>query len=270
MPKYRVDSNCMGCGTCTLVCPAKILVMESGLPVMPSQYESVCLKCGQCIAYCPAKANRLEGFEGTEVENAPRFNPAGAQNIIGLLKNRRSYRSFARGPVAREVTEKILEAANFYPSAVNARPVRWVVVDDPAKVRELSGLICDWFASLIGTDSPMAAKAEKLVSRYRGGDEFVFRGAPAAVFAVTPKVSAVWGETDAAIAATYFNLAAEAFDIGCTFAGYAVIAAKNSPEVQAYLGLSADEVVRCGLFYGKKTIHAVRIPQRPIVPATFL
>lgn len=270
MPKYRVDSNCTGCGTCTLVCPAKILVMESGLPVMPSQYESVCLKCGQCVAYCPSKANRLEGFDATEVENAPRFNPAAAQGMIGLLKNRRSYRSFARTPVARGVTEKILEAANYYPSAVNARPVRWIVVDDPRKVLELSSVICDWFASLIGTDSPMAAKAEKLVERYRAGDEFVFRKAPAVVFAVTAKSAAVWGATDAAIAATYFNLAAEAMDIGCTFAGYAVMAAKNSPSVRAYLGVLEDEVVQSGLFYGKKTIHAERIPARPVVPATFL
>jgi len=57
-----------------------------------------------------------------------------------LVKTRQSTRKFENRPVARELLDKCIEAARVAPSACNAQPWKYIIVDDPEKVRELAGL----------------------------------------------------------------------------------------------------------------------------------
>jgi nitroreductase len=56
-------------------------------------------------------------------------------SLLDLVRARHSVRSYAPVSVEREKLERCLEAARLAPSASNAQPWRFVVVDDPA-VRE--------------------------------------------------------------------------------------------------------------------------------------
>jgi len=51
--------------------------------------------------------------------------------LMELIRARRSVRRYAEQPVERTVIEECLEAARLAPSAENAQPWRFVVVDDP-------------------------------------------------------------------------------------------------------------------------------------------
>lgn len=55
-----------------------------------------------------------------------------------LVQKRQSDRKYAPEPVAREHILKCLEAARLAPSACNSQPWKFVVVDDKAKLAELS------------------------------------------------------------------------------------------------------------------------------------
>ncbi len=55
-----------------------------------------------------------------------------------LIQKRQSDRKYAPKPVAREHILKCLEAARLAPSACNSQPWKFVVVDDRAKLAEMS------------------------------------------------------------------------------------------------------------------------------------
>ena len=59
-PLYRVGDACMGCGTCSRVCPMGCIRIEDGRPVY--DYDR-CANCYACIHACPTKAIRYVRYE---------------------------------------------------------------------------------------------------------------------------------------------------------------------------------------------------------------
>ncbi|HPJ22025.1 MAG TPA: nitroreductase family protein [Clostridia bacterium] len=57
-----------------------------------------------------------------------------------LAAMRQSTRKFEDRPVERELLEKCIEAARLAPSACNAQPWKYIIVDDPELVKELASL----------------------------------------------------------------------------------------------------------------------------------
>lgn len=49
---YHVNDNCISCGICKKLCPAKNITIDSGKPVFHHQCES----CMACIQHCPKRA----------------------------------------------------------------------------------------------------------------------------------------------------------------------------------------------------------------------
>lgn len=50
--RFSVDSMCIGCGTCTKVCPRENIKLAAGKP----QYGDDCVQCMGCLQYCPQEA----------------------------------------------------------------------------------------------------------------------------------------------------------------------------------------------------------------------
>ncbi|MCL1995678.1 MAG: EFR1 family ferrodoxin [Defluviitaleaceae bacterium] len=53
---FHTNADCVACGICVNVCPAKNIKLEEGLPVFNHRCES----CVACIQYCPKKAINYE------------------------------------------------------------------------------------------------------------------------------------------------------------------------------------------------------------------
>jgi nitroreductase len=60
------------------------------------------------------------------------------EDVLDLLKNRRSIRKYKDKPVEKEKIEKCLEAARWAPSASNRQPWEFLVVKDEEKRKRLS------------------------------------------------------------------------------------------------------------------------------------
>lgn len=54
---YNVNDDCVSCGICEKVCPAKNIVIVNGKPVFHHQCES----CMACIQHCPKRAINYKG-----------------------------------------------------------------------------------------------------------------------------------------------------------------------------------------------------------------
>lgn len=57
-PLYKVTDSCIGCGTCTRVCPAGCVHLENNRPVY--DYTN-CANCMACAQACPVKAIQFAG-----------------------------------------------------------------------------------------------------------------------------------------------------------------------------------------------------------------
>lgn len=260
------SDKCIGCGTCILVCPKRLLIFEDGRPKMFEGREHLCNDCGQCVAYCPTGAAIHNGILAADLEKTSMPSSA-SKTIVQTLKQRRSYRNFSSQPVKQPDIEKILEVVGYAPSGGNNRFLR-LIITKPETTKKFLELIAQWFDGDCRTDPVYgkcyANKIDSILERYSAGQDPILRNAPSVVFSVGPK-TAVWGGVESGINLTYFNLAAETMNIGCCFAGYATAAAKRSREVRELLGIKEDEECFSAMCFGYKTIRAQRIPTRPLV-----
>lgn len=65
------------------------------------------------------------------------------EEMLELIKRRQSDRSYLSKPVEKEKIVRITDAARLSPSACNAQPWRFIVVDDPLLLRQLSDAASD-------------------------------------------------------------------------------------------------------------------------------
>lgn len=65
------------------------------------------------------------------------------EQLLELFGARQSERKYESRPVEREKIERVLRAARLAPSACNAQPWRYVVVDDPALKNRVADAVAD-------------------------------------------------------------------------------------------------------------------------------
>lgn len=58
-------------------------------------------------------------------------------NLMELLKTRRTYRRFAQREIPQEIIDELLEAARLASSAANKQPLSYIVVKDAQKVEDV-------------------------------------------------------------------------------------------------------------------------------------
>lgn len=58
-------------------------------------------------------------------------------NLMDLLRTRRTYRRFRQKEISQEILEEILTAARLASSAANKQPLSYIVIQEPKKVAEV-------------------------------------------------------------------------------------------------------------------------------------
>jgi len=62
----------------------------------------------------------------------------GGRELLELIKARQSDRSYLNQAIEKDKIERIIEAARMAPSACNAQPWKFIVVDDPVLLKDLA------------------------------------------------------------------------------------------------------------------------------------
>lgn len=159
-------------------------------------------------------------------------------SIKFLAQKRRSIRKYTSEKISSEDITEIMETALIAPTAKNTRSVRFVLVDDPETLEALS-----------------VAK--------KGHGKFV-KEAPLAVVVCSDKSVASRPYIDAAIAASYIQLAVAELELGSCWS--------HIHETETADGGDAEEKVKEILSlpesYGVLCIIAIGVPQDPALLAT--
>ena len=268
MQKFTLDrSVCVRCGQCTLVCPNSIFQRQShkDFPAAVERGEEICINCYHCVAACPSGALTIGGVGRADCLEFDKNAAVRYEHIAHLVRKRRSIRRYSDKPLDDRSIEQLLDVVRWAPTAKNGLPLKWVIINNAAKVRELACLLIEGIKKMPNT--------ERMVEAWDRGGDPIFRGAPCVIGAYTDDATSLWSPIDAAIAVETLDICAAAMRFGTCWAGIFVRVAQSSekPAINKWLGLSETETIHGGLMIGHigEEVYQ-RNPYRPEAPKIWI
>lgn len=132
-------------------------------------------------------------------------------------------------------------------------------------------LSMEWVDTRLRHDPALSAlyDADAILARYKNGEDPILRGAPGAIFAVTHK-NARRGPIDAAIALSYFCLAAHGLGIGSCWGGFGMDALATFQSLRDLMEIDKSMVVQGMVFFGYPQFSYAAVPPRKPLEITWL
>ena len=159
------------------------------------------------------------------------------------IKGRRSIRRFEDKPVPKEIIDELLEAGVSAPSGMNAKPWRFVVIENRDVIKRLSKMTKE---VLLKGQWP-----ENLKESFKSESDVIFYGAPLLILMCVPKKED-WRTVnllDCGLAAQNMFLKAYQEGIGSCFIGFACFLNQN-PKLLAEVGVPEDHELIAPLIFG--------------------
>ena len=143
MISISVDQEqCIKCYSCIAECPFDLINQDKeGFPQLRKAAIKKCIRCGHCMAVCPSDALDITVSplaESLVVDQAILPSP---ESVEHFLLSRRSIRTYKKRVASHSTLESIINVSRYAPSAHNAQPVHWLMVENPEEV------IDDWIQS---------------------------------------------------------------------------------------------------------------------------
>jgi nitroreductase/NAD-dependent dihydropyrimidine dehydrogenase PreA subunit len=263
------ESLCIGCGSCIRACPGG-LITKGQYPVPIPNAWDLCIDCGHCVAICPTEAMHQRSMgpadcQEIDIHLVPRWD-----RVKQYLTSRRSVRGFINKPVEKEKLMQLFDVARHAPNGANRQVVRWLVVNDSAKVRRIAELTIDWM-KLVKDKNPalyQEANLEVFVGPWEAGQDRISRGAPCVVVAYAKKDERT-APPAAMIAIHQIQLAAPALGLGTTFTGGINTASQAYPPLVETLALPEGHVPFGTFVIGYPAERYLRIPTRKPADVTW-
>lgn len=274
--RFAVDeAKCTMCGACLTTCPTDMVREKRG--AIKISFVA-CIGCGHCMAICPAGAVSCEagGFEAM-----PKA-VASAEELLGIIKTRRTVRKYTDEPVAQKQLELLLEAARYVPTGANAQPQRFVLLTDAAAKARLRDAIMDYYRgyaeAMADKEHPerlaayghagmgemhehVLAAVPSFVKNVDAGRDRLFFDAPAVIVihAANNQVTPQEGCDYAAFAIT---LMAAAQGLGSCITAYASMALQALPELARETGVPEGNEVYAVVVVGHPAEAYGLVPAR--------
>ena len=244
--------RCNGCGLCVKDCFSGCITITDGKALTSG---IGCMQCGHCVAVCPQHALSNSNYPADDLDeyNHETFEVT-PQNLLHLMKYRRSIRQFKPDAISRDVLEQLVQAGRFAPTGSNRQDVSMTLVQE--NLQEFKPLIWQTVRKTLQTAEKPNAFWQRLLKAYDedGQDGFFFE-APA-IMVITANST-----VNGSLAAAYIELLAHALDLGVLYSGFISAALRNNPEAQTLLEIGDKPIVIC-LVLGYPKVSYLRTAPR--------
>lgn len=250
--RLEIDAAaCIGCERCVRICTSRIFYVAEAASTSPARKRiglrdtDLCIRCGHCVAVCPVGAITHGDFPAGTVHAFNHALRPSPEQVLELIRTRRSNRAFSGAAVPETALTQIIEAAHRAPTASNAQQVAIVQVHDQDVIRDLSRLTVETFLgvakklefplvkALVKPFAPglykLFPKMRMLAAEMEQGQDFILRNAKDVLFFYTPK-SCRFGCQDANLAYQNASLMAESLDVAHFYTGFVCAAFKQNPK----------------------------------------
>jgi len=260
-----IEETCIRCLRCVKVCPSSIFYKDEAENLIKTRNKQYCIKYGHCVAVCPTDSVDHGDFPESKVHHIDRGLLPTPEQMMLLIKSRRSNRAFIKEPVPEEKLDMIIEAAHRAPTASNMQKVNFTLITDPGRLHAVSAATIDIFDSLAKKLNkplikPIVKKLmpevygylprfEKLVGEFRNGNDIILRNATTLLFIHSPKESR-FGAEDCNLAYQNASLMAESLGVSQFYTGFVCNAIKQDKEKRIQKLIGPDEKIYAGMAMG--------------------
>ncbi len=263
------SETCIKCGKCVKVCPALIFKQENRKSEVETHHTETCISCGHCVAVCPTQSVIHSDFPRHKIHELDTSTLPSPEQVMALMKSRRSYRAFSEKPVPEKMLEQILEAAHSAPTAENRQQIHFTLVTDPEMLHKVSAATIDVFYSIAKKAcSPLIKPIIKrvnpkmyeqaqfllaLADDFTAKNDKILRGATALILIHSPK-SVRFGRQDANLAYQNGSLMAESLGVGQFYTGFVCAASDMGKKSSIAKLLGIKGIIHAGMALGMPTL----------------
>lgn len=256
-----LSEKCTKCLHCVKVCPSDIFSFNKESKRVQLQKESFCIECGHCVAACEEGAVSHSLFTPEKVHPINYSLYPTPEQMLHLIRSRRSNRAFLQKSIPEEALREIVEAAYRAPTASNGQELAFTLITTPEKLKIVSDFTMETFGGLLKKiDNPIVKGIlriadpsvlhyiplfKEMQKEYDKGNDGVLRKATALLLIHTPKNSR-FGIEDANLAYQNASLMAESLGVCQFYTGFVLNATKQSKgKLEKLLGI--DGVINAGI-----------------------
>lgn len=251
-------AKCIHCGMCIRDCVVRCIEFDAEkIPRYIDGGDKVCVGCQHCMAICPKGALSFGGKNPDDCDVAAYGT---GEEILRLIKSRRSVRVFKRQDVPAETLKKLVDMLAYPPKGGNADSLHFTIVGTAEKMRAIEKFTYDTIQA-VDNASPVI---EFVRDNYNRGIDFVYRGAPSMIAVSVDKSKAVAGceNADPIIALSYLELYAQSLGLGTLWCDAALSVLNELPAVKALLEIPEGYELNYTMLLGLPAVKYQRTVQR--------
>jgi nitroreductase len=256
---------------------------KDAIPQIDEIMLEKCYRCGHCVSICPHGAISHSHFPQGSVNPVNLESLPSYDQVLELMRSRRSKRLFKDKPVEKAVLEKVLEAARFAPSQHNDQSTEFIVVQDKKIIEEITALTAEGIAKLAGyaknpiarmmirramgkrgaaTLFEFAPEMEGLADLYKSGTDWILREAPVLILFCADSAGGTFSATNANLALHNATLAAETLGLGSFYAGFVIHSSERDARIGQLVSLPETHAIYGALATGYPRLKFNKWPER--------
>lgn len=253
-------SKCIECGACATACSPQLFDIIDGKVVIAR--PNSCFVCGHCVAICPVDAISHSSF-GADKVHAIKRPKVEAEELMQLIRLRRSNRTFSNKEIPQESLNMIIEAAYRAPTASNLQGVKFLLVKDREVLDQVIDATMGYYKKIMRLVdnpvvrplavalSPTVAKYlqtfKKMIDERAAGGDPILRGGKAMLVIYTDK-SSRFGCEDSNLAYQNASLMAESLGIAQVYTGFVCNVSHSTKQINKILGIKGK--IQAGMALG--------------------
>lgn len=270
-PEIDTES-CIVCGRCVEACSFEVLKLRKNGPRARGIGE--CIVCGQCVAVCPEGAVSHPEIPEERIHEVPREPAVSYDELVGLLRRRRSVRKYTNEEISDELIHELIDAAVLAPSGHNEQSWAFTVIKSPEELDAVRAAAAEFYRGLLaaledeesrrqmidtmgqeaveGLDD-IAPAVQLILRAYDRGNDRMIWGAPTLLLAHAPEQDPTGAESTH-YAVGNLMLAAVSKGLGSCLIGFLTIPASFDPSLREALHVPERHALHASLALGRPDI----------------